>query len=138
MSLVQFCGFILSFSMLAIALISWVLVLFGRFKTWWIMPSRENDAPGKGRKWFLLQATGLLFASVIIYVRTLQVEQNHYDNVMENLMYAVSGLLLVRAVGEFRVMGLFRTEHQGRFARFDRNVLVPMAWLMFLLSLVLL
>ncbi len=138
MSLVQFCGFTLSFSMLAMAMLSWVVVLLGRFKTWWIMPSHEGDTPGKGKKWFLLQSVGLLFASVVVFVRTLQVEQNHYDNVMENLMYAVSGLLLVRAVGEFKVMGLFRTEHQGRFARFDKNVLVPMAWLMFLLSLVLL
>jgi uncharacterized integral membrane protein len=138
MSLTFFCGLLLGLSLLTGALVSLVLVVMGRFKTWWIMPYREGDQNNKGRTWFVIQACALMFAALIVFIRTNQVLENHYDNVMENLMYAVSGMLLVRAVGEFRVMGLFRTENEGSFARFDKNVLVPIAWLMFLLSLVLL
>lgn len=138
MSLTLFCGLLLGIALLAGAVVSLVLVVLGRFKTWWIMPSREGDLKNKGKSWFILQAFGLMFAAFIVFIRTNQVLDDHYDNVMENLIYAVSGMLLVRAVGEFRVMGLFRTENEGSFARFDKNVLVPIAWLMFLLSLVLL
>jgi hypothetical protein len=138
MSLTFYCGIALTAALAGSAIVSWILLILGRFKTCWIMPVREGDKGDKGKKWFIMQSFGLFFAAMIVFLRTLQLQDNHLDNVMENLIYAVSGFLLVRAVGEFKVMGLFRTENDGAFARFDKNVFTPMAWLMFLLSLVLL
>lgn len=138
MSLTFFCGIALTAAFAGSAAVSWILLILGRFKTSWIMPEREGDRPSKGKKWFILQSFGLFFAALIVYLRTLQLQDDHLDNVMENLIYAVSGFLLVRAVGEFKVMGLFRTENNGTYSRLDKNVFTPMAWLMFLLSLVLL
>ncbi len=102
------------------------------------MPARENDPVGKGKKWFLVQSLAMLFAAGIVALRTWQYSHGYSDNVINNLFYAVSGFLLLRAAGEFKYLGLFKTEKKGEFARLDTRLLTPLAYLMFLLSLFLL
>jgi hypothetical protein len=131
-------GSLLAATLIGSAFYSWFLLLTGKFRTVFIMPSYENDPPEKGKKWFLFQSIGLLFASLIVVMRTWQFSQGHTDNVINNLIYAVSGFLLIRAIGEFKHMGLFKSNKSGEFARIDTKVLTPMSYLMFLLSLVLL
>ncbi len=138
MTLKLISGIVLSSAFLISAFYSWYLVLSGKFKTAFIMPVHENDPPQKGRKWFILQSFALLFAGLIVAMRTWQSLENYSDNVINNLYYAVSAFLLLRAVGEFKHMGLFRTVKEGDFAHNDHRVLTPMAYLMFLFSLVLL
>lgn len=136
--LILICGSLLAATLIGSAFYSWFLLLTGKFRTVFIMPSYENDPPEKGKTWFLLQSIGLLFAGLIVVMRTWQYSQGYTDNVINNLIYAASGFLLIRAVGEFKHMGLFKSNKSGEFARIDSKVLTPMSWLMFLLSLVLL
>lgn len=138
MTLTLLCGIALSLMMIVSAFTSWVILLKGKFRTCFIMPQHESDPPSKGKKWFIVQSLGLFLAGGIVVLRTMQIMDGHRDNVMENLFYAISGFLLVRVVGEFKVMGLFRTVKDTEFARIDHRVLTPMAYIMFLLSLVLL
>jgi len=73
-------------------------------------------------------------AGLIVWMRTDQLLDGHTDNVIEQLIWAVSGMLLVRAVGEFRVMGLFRSESRGEFTRLDKKLLTPAALVLFVLT----
>jgi hypothetical protein len=135
MSIVWISGLLLSGSMLVLAIISWIVLLIGRFRTWFIMPATDKDDRLKGRKWFIMQSFALLAGSFIILVRTWQKSEAHSDNVSENMIYLIAGLLLFRAVGEFKVMGLFRSEMHGDFTQIDRKLLTPLAIIMFLLCL---
>jgi hypothetical protein len=136
--LILICGSLLAASLAGSAFYSWFMLLSGKFRTVFIMPAYEKDPPEKGKSWFLLQSIGLFLAALIVVMRTWQLSEGHTDNVINNLIYAVSGFLLIRAVGEFKHMGLFKSNKSGEFARIDTKVLTPMSYLMFLLSLVLL
>lgn len=131
-------GTLLTSILLACSFVSWYLLFTGRFRTHYIMPARENDPVSKGKKWFLAQSIALMFAAAIVALRTWQYSHGYSDNVINNLFYAVSGFLLLRAAGEFKHMGLFKTEKKGDFAQLDTRLLTPLAYLMFLTSLFLL
>jgi hypothetical protein len=136
--LINFSGTLLTIMLTVCSFYSLILLLTGRFRTHFIMPAHETDSPDKGRIWFKLQAAGLLLAALITAARTWQYSQGYTDNVMNNLIYAVSAFLLLRAVGEFRYMGLFKTEKSTTFSRIDTRFLTPLAFVMFLLSIFLL
>jgi hypothetical protein len=136
--LISISGTLLTFLLAMCGLVSLFLLVTGRFRTAYIMPVDENNPALKGRPWFLFQAIALLLASMIAGVRTWQFSQGYSDNVMNNLYYAVSAFLLLRAVGEFRHMGVFKTEKNGEFSRIDTRFLTPLAFFMFLLSIFLL
>ena len=132
--LIQISGIILMTFLFMAAAFSWVVLLSRKFKTWYIMPQQTNDSPDKGKRWFLLQSFMLFIAGLIVWMRTDQLLDGHTDNVIEQLIWAVSGMLLVRAVGEFKVMGLFRSESRGEFTRLDKQLLTPAALLLFVLT----
>lgn len=99
------------------------------------MPADSESDPSKGKKWFIIQTFALVFGAFIVLMRAWQKSGGHSDNVSENLIYFVSGFLLVRAIGEFKVMGLFRSEDRGDFTKIDKKFLTPIAIVLFLLSL---
>jgi len=137
-SLVQIGGWSLAVLLALAALYSWFLLLSGRFKTTFIMPYREGEPKSKGKVWFALQSFGLAFAAFIAVMRVGQLLDDHRDNVIENLVYGVSGLLFMRVLGEFKYMGLFRSVDAGEFTRIDKRWLTPYAAVCFVLSWVLL
>jgi hypothetical protein len=81
-----------------------------------------------------LQSVLLVLAAFIVWLRTFQLLDGYRDNVIEQSIWAVSGMLFLRALGEFKVMGLFRTEDCGDFTRLDRRLLTPLALLFFIIS----
>lgn len=137
MNLFVIAGILLSALLLICAIFSWVLLISGRFKTCFILPV-QNEAKRKNAKnWFLFQSLLLLAASGISMMRTTQLLEGHSDNVIENLTYGLSSLLLMRVIGEFKYIGLFRTEKEGKFAKIDSKILTPLSLIFFILSLAL-
>lgn len=135
MSIVWISGLLLSMTMAMLAIISWFVLLLGKYRTYFIMPALDKNEHLKGRKWFILQSVALLAGSFVILLRTWQKSENYSDNVSENLIYLVAGFLLFRVVGEFKVMGLFRSEDHGDFTQLDKKLLTPLAIIMLLLCL---
>jgi len=136
--LIQIGGWLLAILLVLVTLFSWVLLLSGKFKTTFIMPWREGEPKSKGKVWFVLQSFVLLFAAFIAMMRVDQLLDGHRDNVIENLVYGVAGLLFMRVLGEFKYMGLFRSVDAGEFTRIDKRWLTPFAAVCFVLSWVLL
>ncbi|HOI31672.1 MAG: DUF3995 domain-containing protein [Bacteroidales bacterium] len=132
--LIQISGIILITGLLLAAFVSWGILLRKKFKTWYIMPQNTNVDPEKGKSWFLLQSVVLFAAGFIVWLRMDQLLVGHTDNVIEQLIWAVSGMLFVRAMGEFKVMGLFRTQDRGDFTHLDKRLLTPFALILFVLS----
>jgi len=135
MSFVWFSGLLLVGSMLLLAMLSLVVLLLRKFRTYFIMPAADKSESVKGKKWFIVQLFALLAGSFIILIRTWQKSEGHSDNVSENLIYLIACLLLFRVVGEFRVMGLFRSEDHGDFTQIDKKLLTPLAIILLLLCL---
>jgi hypothetical protein len=136
--LIQIGGWSLALLLTLAAVFSWFLLLSGRFRTTFIMPWHPGEPKSKGKVWFVMQSFALAFAAFIAVMRVDQLLDGHRDNVIENLVYAVSGLLFVRVLGEFKYMGLFRAIDAGEFTRIDKRWLTPFAGVCFVLSWVLL
>jgi len=137
MSIVWITGLLLALGLFILAIVSWVILLSGKFRSWFLIPSAEENETEKGKKWFIIQSLAMVMAGIIVLMRAWQKSSNYSDNVSENLIYIISGFLLFRAVGEFKVLGLFRTENHGKFTQLDRKFYTPVAIILFLLSLVL-
>lgn len=136
--LIQIGGWLLAALLALAAVFSWILLLSGKFKTAFIMPWREGEPKSKGKVWFILQSFSLAFAAFIALMRVDQLLDDHRDNVIETLVYGVSGLLFMRLLGEFKYMGLFRAIDAGEYTRIDKLWLTPFAGVCFVLSWVLL
>jgi hypothetical protein len=137
MSIVWISGLLLALGLFSLAIISWVILLSGKFRSWFLIPSAEENETEKGKKWFIIQSLAMVMAGIIVLMRAWQKSSEYSDNVSENLIYIISGFLLFRAVGELKAMGLFRTENHGKFTKLDRKLYTPIAIVFFLLSLVL-
>lgn len=133
----SFAGYLLSVLLAMGALFSWILLLTGKFRPHFIMPCETEECKRKASLWFFMQSLLLLFAGGISLMRITQMQQGHTDNVIENLVYGLSSLLLIRVVGEFKVIGLFRSENETDFARLDKKIITPYFIITFLLSLAL-
>jgi len=130
-------GYLLSALLTFGALFSWFLLLTGRFRPHYIIPCETEECKRKASFWFFMQSLLLLFAGGIALMRITQLQQGHTDNVIENLVYGLSSLLLIRVIGEFKVLGLFRSENESHFAQTDRKIITPYFLISFLLSLAL-
>jgi hypothetical protein len=130
-------GYLLSGILTFGALFSWFLMITGRFRPHIIMPCETEECKQKASFWFFMQSLLLLFAGGIALMRTTQIQQGHTDNVIENLIYGLSSLLLIRVIGEFKVLGFFRSENESEFAQTDRKIITPYFLIAFLLSLAL-
>jgi hypothetical protein len=137
MSIVWISGLLLALGLFILAIVSWVILLSGKFRSWLIIPSAAEEESQRGKKWFIIQSLSMVMAGIIVLMRAWQKSSEYSDNVSENLIYVISGFLLFRAVGEFKAMGLFRTENHGKFTQLDRKFYTPIAIILFLLSLVL-
>ena len=137
MSIVWISGLLLTLGLFILAIVSWVILLSGKFRSWFLIPSAEESETERGKKWFIIQSLAMVMAGLIVLMRAWQKSSAHSDNVSENLIYVISGFLLFRAVGEFKALGLFRTENHGKFTSLDRKFYTPVAIILFLLSLVL-
>jgi hypothetical protein len=132
--LIQISGILLASGLVLSALVSWIILLRGKFKSWFMLPHKSKDNTAKAKLWFVLQSVLLVLAAFIVWLRTFQLLDGYRDNVIEQSIWAVSGMLFLRALGEFKVMGLFRTEDCGDFTRLDRRLLTPLALLFFIIS----
>jgi hypothetical protein len=133
----SFAGYFLSLLLTLGALLSWILLLTGKFRPHFVMPCETEECKKKASFWFFMQSLLLLFAGGISLMRITQMQQGHTDNVIENLVYGLSSLLLIRAIGEFKVLGLFRSETENDFADIDKRILTPYFIVAFILSLAL-
>ncbi len=114
------------------AILSWYILLFGKFKTWYFPPILKEENLKKG---FLIQSFVFVFAAAIAYMRLGQLQQEHTDNVIENMIYGLSSLLLFRAVGDFKSFGLFAAEITMPYAKIEKKLYIPIFLLLFILSI---
>lgn len=119
------------------ALFSWVVLLSGRFKPHFMLPCVKKDCDKLAKTLFIIQSLLLLFSAGLVWMRASQLMQAHEDNVISNLIYGLSSLLLIRGIGDFRFMGIFRSETVDHFTKLDRKLFTPLAFLMFVLCLLL-
>lgn len=137
MSIVWISGLLLALGLFILVIVSWVILLSGKFRSWFLIPSASEDESQRGKKWFVVQSLAMLLAGIIVLMRAWQKSGDYTDNASENLIYFISGFLLFRAVGEFKTMGLFRSENHGKFTHLDRKFYTPIAIIFFLLSIAL-
>jgi len=119
------------------ALFSWVVLLSGRFKPHFMLPCMKKDCEKIAKTLFIIQSFLLLFSAGLVWMRASQLMQSHEDNVISNLIYGLSSLLLIRGIGDFRFMGVFRNETADPFTKLDRKLFTPLAFVLFVLSLLL-
>lgn len=126
-------------SMMALAgLFSWILLLSGRFRPSMLLPESAGLSQTLSWRWFAIQATLLLIAAILVYVRLTQLKQGHRDNVMDNITYGISSLLFFRVIGDFKHLGIFAPRTSDPFSRLDRKALSPLFLFWFALSVFLL
>ncbi len=131
-------GNILSAMLALSGFFSWFLLLSGRFRLSMLLPSAAGLNEKQSRFWFAIQATLLLVAALLVYIRLTQLQQGHRDNVMDNITYGISSLLFFRVIGDFRFIGIFAPRTDDPFSRLDRKVLSPLFLFWFALSIFLL
>ena len=119
------------------ALFSWILIITGRFKPAHIIPCKTENCKKLAKRLFIIQSLLLVFGSGLVFMRIGQLIETHNDNVIDNLIYGLSSLLLIRAIGDFRFFGFFRSEDEGEFTQLDRRIFTPLAFVLFVLSLML-
>lgn len=131
-------GYILASMMALAGLLSWFLLLSGRFKPSMLLPASAGLNLSQSRRWFAIQAGLLIIAALLVYVRLTQLQQGHRDNVMDNITYGISSLLFFRVIGDFRFIGAFAPRTDDPFSRLDRKALSPLFLFWFALSIFLL
>ncbi len=119
------------------ALLTWIILLTGKFKPSYIIPCKTDNCRKLAKRLFLIQSLILVFGSGLVFMRIGQLIEMHNDNVIDNLIYGLSSLLLIRAIGDFRFFGFFRSEDEGVFTQLDRRIFTPLAFVLFVLSLML-
>ncbi|MCC7317808.1 MAG: DUF3995 domain-containing protein [Bacteroidales bacterium] len=130
-----FTVYALTFLLVLMALASWMVLILKKFKSAMILPCRTEGCEQLSKKLFILQSFLLLFAAGLVWMRISQLNQQHTDNVIDNLIYGLSSLFLIRAIGDFKNFGFFSSENNGDFTRLDRRFFTPLALLLFALSL---
>ena len=130
-----FTAYALTFLLVLMALASWMVLILKKFKSAMILPCRTEGCEQLSKKLFILQSFLLLFAAGLVWMRISQLNQQHTDNVIDNLIYGLSSLFLIRAIGDFKNFGFFSSENNGDFTRLDRRFFTPLALLLFALSL---
>lgn len=130
-----FTAYALTFLLVLMALASWMVLILKKFKSAMILPCQTEGCERLSKKLFILQSFLLLFAAGLVWMRISQLNQQHTDNVIDNLIYGLSSLFLIRAIGDFKNFGFFSSENNGDFTRLDRRFFTPLAMLLFALSL---
>ena len=130
-----FTAYALTFLLVLMALASWMVLILKKFKSAMILPCQTEGCERLAKKLFILQSFLLLFAAGLVWMRISQLNQQHTDNVIDNLIYGLSSLFLIRAIGDFKNFGFFSSENNGDFTRLDRRFFTPLALLLFALSL---
>lgn len=130
-----FTAYALTFLLVLMALASWMVLILKKFKSAMILPCQTEGCERLSKKLFILQSFLLLFAAGLVWMRISQLNQQHTDNVIDNLIYGLSSLFLIRAIGDFKNFGFFSSENNGDFTRLDRRFFTPLALLFFALSL---
>jgi uncharacterized membrane protein len=118
--------------MVMVALFSWFLLLRGRFKVWFFPPIIHQKNAGIA---FFIQSLFLLFAAFISLMRFDQLQNEHSDNVIENMIYGLSSLLLFRVIGDFKTFGIFGSEAPQQYAKVEKRLYIPLFLVLFILSL---
>lgn len=131
-------GYILSTMMALSGLLSFYLLLSGRFRPTMLLPESAGLSLAQSRKWFAIQALMLIIAAALVIIRLIQLQQGHRDNVMDNITYGISSLLFFRVIGDFRTFGVFAPRTADAFSQLDRKALSPLFLFWFALSVFLL
>lgn len=128
-------AYTLTLLLIVLTLASWTILALKKFKSAMMLPCQTEGCEKLSKKLFILQSFLLLFAAGLVWMRISQLNQEHTDNVIDNLIYGLSSLFLIRAIGDFKNFGFLRSQNNGDFTRWDRNFFSPLALLLFLLSL---
>ncbi|HKU63264.1 MAG TPA: DUF3995 domain-containing protein [Gemmatimonadales bacterium] len=92
------------------------------------LPERDGRPafePGLGNT--LLVAALHALAAVVVLGRVGLGPAAHIGSLTHVGTWAVAAAFLLRGIGDFRLMGLFRRNRDTRFARWDRRVYTPLA-----------
>lgn len=131
-------GNILAAMMGMAGLVSLFILFSNRYRPSLLLPERAGLSLSQSRRLFALQSMVLLIAAALVYMRTDQLLQGHRDNVMDNITYAISSLLLFRVIGDFKHLGIFAPRSTDPFSHFDKKALTPLFLFWFALSVFLL
>lgn len=137
MTVITLSAYLLIVLLVLLVLASWTVLVLKKFKSAMILPCRSEGCERLSKKLFIIQSFLLLFSAALVWMRISQLNQQHNDNVIDNLIYAISSLFLIRAIGDFKNFGLFRSEENGDFTKWDRRFICPIALILFSLSLAL-
>jgi hypothetical protein len=118
-----------------------VLAAIGALHVYWAtrdtptggaVPTRPDGAPlfRPGRASTLAVAVALTVAAAIVLVQGDVLRPVGPRTLYQVGAWAVAVVLLARAVGDFRYVGLFKRERGTRFARLDTRVYTPLCALL--------
>ncbi len=124
-----FCGLLL-----AGALFSWLLLITNRFQQAYFP---LIVSPKNAYKAFFIQSVLFVLSAGIGFLRLQQIKVGHTDNVIENLIYGLSSLLLFRLLGDFKSFGVFAKDLPEPYAAIERRVYLPYFTILLLLSIAL-
>lgn len=127
-----FAIYLLSGIVFVAVLFSWFLMLTGRFKPWFFPPLVKEK---HSKMAFLIQSLLLVMTALIFILRMDQLKNEHSDNVIENVIYGTSSLLLFRVIGDFKSFGLFGKEAPSKFRYIETRYYIPLFLVLFILSL---
>ncbi|HET9727328.1 MAG TPA: DUF3995 domain-containing protein [Gemmatimonadales bacterium] len=92
------------------------------------LPERDGRPAFQPGPWSTLLVAALLaMAGVVVLGRVGLGPAAHLGRLTHIGAWAVAAAFLLRGIGDFRLMGLFRRESTTRFARWDRRVYTPLA-----------
>jgi hypothetical protein len=93
-----------------------------------VIPSKGNDPVILAIPKFatILVALGLLFFGLIYlnFTELLSVQLNHW--LLEYGMWFIPSLFLLRAIGEFNYVGVFKRIKNTSFAKADNQIFIPL------------
>lgn len=75
-----------------------------------------------------LVGIGLCSFGVITFLNCLNPAEFEYATVLNLAMRVVAALFLIRTIGEFKYVGLFKSEKEGKFADADSKIYVPLCF----------
>lgn len=120
-----------------IALIHWYWLFGGKWGINAALPDKPN-----GEKLFypskmstFVVAMGLVFFGIFCLIYGRMIPMDFPDWLKETMISVILGIFLLRAVGDFKYVGLFRKVKGTEFAKHDLMYFTPLCLLIFALSL---
>lgn len=132
-------GLILSTIFLLIALIHFNWGFGGRWGYDQSIPTNQNNEKifnPKTLECFVV-GFGLLFFVLIINIRINNIANPFPNWVVNTMMYIIAFIFILRSVGDFKYVGLFKKVKHSVFAKFDNKYYTPLCILISTLTIIL-